>query len=215
MVNDRLHSFASKRMTKWSKRQLPGYWPALQFLAILGFGLFAVIHLLGGGSTEPGQATAGPGGVPAPGSSQEQPTTSGDPTVPAAEPSSDPTTDPTSTSSGPVPDDEGPTVELLGLSGVPVSVPEGATTVATNAFRGMFDPAVAATVPVAGGGNLTPPTQLFADATVGTLVVVSSEDGHVVFATTVDADGAGSTFSPTSASVSAVFDGSAWAVDMS
>lgn len=207
-TNDRLHKFASTRMTKWSKRQLPGYWPALQVLCVVGFGLFLAIRLIGGGGGDPAVVATAKPAPPVP-SSTTAPADPGSTTAPTAQPTTPQTQEPINGATS------GPTVDVMSMTGATVAVPEGAAQVATAGLQALFDPAVAATVPAAGGGTVPVPARAFPDASIGALVVFENSADRVTFTASTDADGPSATFAPADYTITVVLDGGSWAVDLS
>lgn len=209
MMTDRVHKIASKQVTGWSKFQLPGYWVVLQVLVVVAFAVYLVGQAFTGGSDGPGEA----GGIP---SFEERPGQVGGET--AALPV-DPPSDglPGATTGAPVATGApgaGEATSVVDVSGVPVDVPDEAARVAVAGLRANYDPAVAATVPVAGGGTVPAPARAFPDATVGALVFVSKDGAErLVFAAATDADGAGSTFGSVTTTITVYFDGSSWSVE--
>jgi hypothetical protein len=200
MANDRLYRFASRKVTTWSRTQLPGYWTVLQVLAGAGFAVFIAVQLIGGG--------------PAPAGEQAPPVLSlprTEGTAPAAPVEPAAPVDPATPSTA-VPADA--TVDLPGAAGQPVTVPQAVADLASLALRAQYDPDLAGQVPTAGGGTLPGPTQAFPGATVGPLTVVMAADGRYALAAPTDADGEGSQYNAVTSTVTIVRDGDGWAVEI-
>lgn len=197
MLTDRAHSLASKRVTSWSKHQLPGYWTMFQIVACGGFALFAAVALLRGPSE----------GVP-----QAEGVAGFEQSDPQAEPLAAPD-DPMTPQDAP--DPASPSTAVLDSEGKAVDVPDAAAQTAVAGLKAMFDPAVAATVPVTGGGTLPAPPRAFPDATVGDPIFVADVgNGRLVFAAQTDADGPGTTFGTVTSTITVVNEGAAWIVEV-
>lgn len=97
----------------------------------------------------------------------------------------------------------GEVVKLKNVRGEEVEVPSGALELATLRLRALFDPELAAQVPLWEGGTVRPAAKQFPSASVGTFVVagVDEETGTWTLAASTDADGAGTEFGPSMSDV--------------
>lgn len=203
-VSDQMFSFASKRVTKWSKTRLPRGWFAFQVLVATALFIWIGWGILTGDTATSTSTTltsgiAGTTGQPG----------QGTPAAPATTPAA--TTAPTA-----VPDegDGAATLAVTDVAGNSVQVPAPAAELASAALRGMFDTATATLVPIAGGGTMPAPVRDFPAATVGdlTLVAQSSDATQFTFVATTDADGSGATFSGVATQVVVANSSGSWVI---
>lgn len=111
------------------------------------------------------------------------------PVAPDPSTSSAPTPSGTSTPDAP----SGGEVAVPTTEGSTVTLPRQALDAATLAFRGAFDPAAAAKVPMADGETYPVPAQANPSGTIGQLKVSTHTDQLLTFVATYDPDGKGGT----------------------
>lgn len=162
----------SKRATKWSRHQLPGWWTAAQVLIGVAFAGYLAYSLI---LPEAPQTPATVAVAPAP----QQPAPS----------SSAPTDEPAPASAAP----SGATSEVVGANGDPVQVPQDALEVAQTAFHALYDPTAAKSLPTVNDEVFTGPGVAFPKHTVSALTLVTQNPGAstLVFSADVDPDGKG------------------------